>query len=181
MQAIYTPLGAEGFELCFPVHDEDFDLFTYSIDGTPRQATWRPPSVRLVREDEGKKLAASDSPWHGSYVLILRRQAIDDLWPILRENGELLPLACPDAELHMFNPTRVLDALDEQASSIERFEDGRIMLIRRHVFRPALVRGVDIFKIPNPRAGSIFVSERVVQVWTSAGLRGLTFQRLWSG
>ena len=81
----------------------------------------------------------------------------------------------------MYNPTRVLSALDEAASSILRFKSGRIMDIQHHAFRTEVVQGIDVFKIPNLRVSPTYLSQRFVDAWTSAKLRGLTFEPVWSG
>src|SRR5262249_18919616 len=146
-----------------------------------RRAMWRPIPVRLVHEDEGKKLVGSDSPWLGSHALIFRRSAIDKLGALLEEHGELLPLSCSEAELFVFKATRVLDALDEQASAVTRFSSVRVMRVTRYVFKPAAIAGSNIFKIPNLRVSPTFVEERFVKAWASAGLRGLEFKKVWSG
>lgn len=180
MTEIYDPLVDEGFELCHPERNNDFETLRVQINGMPRRVTWRPIRMQLIREDEGKKLMVSDSPWLGSHALIFRKPAIEKLAGLLEEYGELLPLTCSEAELFVFNPTRVLDALDEQASSVMRFSNGRIMRITRYVFKPAIVAGSHIFKIANLRVSPTFVDEHVVKAWASAGLRGLAFDKVWS-
>lgn len=177
---IYKALGLDGFELCHPVSKDDFVTIDAAIDGTPRRLGWRPISMQLVHEDEGKELVTSDSPWLGNNALIFRTSAVQALGGILGEYGELLPLKCPEAELWVYNPTRVLDALDEEASSITRFSSGKIMMIRRHVFREAVVAKNDIFKIPNLRSSSTYLSHRFVDLWKSSGLRGLEFNLVWA-
>jgi hypothetical protein len=62
----------------------------------------------------------------------------------------------------IYNPTRVLDALDEAASSIMRFPNGRIMLIQKHVFRSDVVGENDIFTIPADRVSPTFLSQTLV-------------------
>jgi hypothetical protein len=94
----------------------------------------------------GKHLRESDSPWLGSHALIFREQAAK-VYPLLAANGELLPLACAEAKLSIYNPTNLLDGLDENASSALRFSSGRIMSITRHVFKPEVVRDAEIFKL----------------------------------
>jgi hypothetical protein len=49
-----------------------------------------------------------------------------------------------------------------------------------HVFLPSVVEGVDIFKQPLPQGGgSIYLSERFVQRWRQAKLKGLVFGLAW--
>ena len=180
MVGICKPLALNGFELCHPVSQDDFERIHVEVSGTPRQSKWKPVPMRLVRDDEGKKLVESDSPWLGSHALIFRRSVVDSLGALLREWGELLPLSCFDADIWIYNPTRVIDALDEAASSVQRFDDGRIILIQRHVFRAQMVRDIDIFKIPSLRVSPAFASQRFVDRWNESGLRGLEFRRVWS-
>ncbi len=180
MAEVYVPQSAEGFEFCHPERQEDFETLNVTIDGTPRQDTWRSPPMRLVHEDQGKKLAESDCPWLGSHALVFRRNAISGLESVLREYGELLPLACSETNLVVFNATRVIDALDERASGIMRFSNDRIMRITRYAFRPEVIAGVGIFKLPSLRVSPTFVNEDFVKAWKAARLRGLVFNKVWS-
>ena len=177
---IYTPLGLDGYELCHPVRQDDFETINVELNGAPRQSSWKPISMRLIREDEGQKLAMSDSPWLGAHALIFRANAVEALGPMLREGGELLPLACAEADVAVYNATRVIDALDEAASSVLRFGGGRIMMIQRHVFRAELINEVDVFKIPNLRVSPTFVSHRFVERWKASELKGLEFRQVWA-
>ena len=177
---VYVPMSAEGFELCQPEYQEDFERFNTEINGEPRQRTWRPIPVRLVHEDEGEKLTASDSPWLGSHALIFRQTVIEKLGAMLEHHGEILPLTCAEGKLVVFNAVRVLDALDEEASAVMRFTSGKLMRVTRYMFQAKVISGFDIFKIPNLRVSPTFVSELVVEAWTLAGLHGLVFNKVWS-
>lgn len=178
--AVYEPLSLDNYELCHPVIQGDFESIHLDINGTSRVESWRPIAMRIIREDEGRRLVESDSPWLGSHALIFRPRAIQVLGPLLRQYGELLPLDCDGAELAMYNPTRVLDALNEEASDVMRFGGGRIMMIKRHVFRQDVIREIDIFKIPSLRVSPTFVSHRFVDLWRSTGLKGLEFKQVWA-
>lgn len=177
---IYTPLGLDGYELCHPVRKDDFETINVAIDGTPRQSGWKPIPVKLVRSDEGQDLVESDSPWLGAHALIFRARAVESMGKVLREFGELLPLACSEADVWIYNPTRVVDALDESASSVLRFNEGGIMMIQRYVFRADVVRDVDVFKVPNLRVSPTFVSQRFVDRWNEGDLKGIEFKKVWA-
>jgi hypothetical protein len=172
---IYTTLVSNGFELCHPVAQKDFETIATLIDGSPRAANWSPIPVELVHEDQGKAFKQSDSPWLGGHALIFRKHAAQALAPILESHGELLPLECLEAELVAFNVTKVVKALDEKASSILRFDDGSIMYIQKPVFIPEAVEGLAVFKLAGMRASSTYVSDAFVSKWKSANLRGLDF------
>jgi hypothetical protein len=177
---IYIPLGQDGFELCQPVSARDFERINVEINGTPRQSDWKPVPVNLVHTDQGRTLIESDSPWLGSHALIFKAKAFDLMGPALGGYGEILPLTCSEAKLWIYNTMHVIDALDESASSVLRFNDGRIMMIQRHVFRAELVGENYVFKIPNLRVSPTFVSQRFVDQWNEAGLNGLEFKQVWA-
>jgi hypothetical protein len=136
--------------------------------------------MQLVRTDHGRPLSASDSPWLGGHALIFRSRATEALRPLLERHGELLPLACSDADVVIYNPTRIVDALDESASTISRFPDNKIMMVRRYAFRHDSLRGADIFKIPSLRVSPTFVSRAFVDAWEASGAVGLRFKQVWA-
>jgi hypothetical protein len=178
-QSVYKPIGAEGFELCLPVNGEDFKTF-YSVvgEGVP-YPNWRPEPVEVVRRDEGRELATSDAPWFGSMALVFRPRAAEALGPILDAHGELLRLSCPGNDLFLYHPIRVLDALDEAASSVWRFADGQLMAIQKYVFRARTIGDTEIFRIPNLRPSPTLVGQGFVDEWNAHRLKGLDFECVW--
>jgi hypothetical protein len=101
----------------------------------------------------------------------------------LTQYGELLPLLSDGgAEMWVFNITSVVDALDEERSSLVRFPDQthRIMKIRTHAFRSDVLNGVGMFKIPQLLRGTVYVNDEVAGAIRDSGLTGLDFQPVWS-
>ena len=176
---IYELLGEEGYEVINACDDADYDLFL-SLDGAPRAADWRPVKVRRVRADNRQACNPSDFPWLGSNAIVMRKNAVDALHDILEKNGEVLPLQTDDGvELSVLN-AQVVDALDEDSSDIMRFPStNRIMLVKKPVFFENVIRGLDLFRLPH-RASSTYVSDSFVNRVKEAGLRGLTFNKVWS-
>lgn len=150
------------------------------INGEPRAKSWRSPTMQLVREDRGRVLTASGSPWLGSSALIFRSSIAERLRPLLESHGELLPLACKDADLVVFNATNVIDALDEGASSVMRLDGGKIMRVKRYVFRAERLQGAAVFKIPNLRVSPTFVSRAFIDAWEASQAVGLRFTQVWA-
>ena len=174
--SLYTPCGLDGYELCHPINQSDFETINTLVNGVPRASRWNPIAMRTILQDEGRTLLKSDSPWLGAHALMFKPRALTALAPLLDAYGELLPLLANEGTISMYNPTRVLDALDESRSALHRFSDGSIMMIQRYAFREEIIRGVDIFKISALRVSPTFVSQRFVDLWHSSGLRGLEFE-----
>ena len=179
-QSVFMPVNASGYELCYPVRDHDFDSLVELIDGTPRRRGWTPIHMRFVDRIEGKALSVSDAPWLGEHALIFRRSVIDRLGDWLSAHGELLPLSVRDADLWVFNPKHVRDALDEATSSITRFSSGRIMDIDRHVFKADAIADAPLFKLAGLRASPVYFGDTAVEQWKQSGLAGLEFREVWS-
>jgi hypothetical protein len=63
----------------------------------------------------------------GEHLLVLKPKAVSALRHLCLQAGELLPLACNDAELVAWNVTTIVDARDEEKSNVLRFPGGRMM------------------------------------------------------
>jgi hypothetical protein len=177
---LHEIIGEDGYDFCFPVPRENFLKIADLLDGKPRAATWIPPNMEMIRvDDRGRTLEQADAPWFGHDALVLKPKAVLAVGNYLQQHGELLPLKCADANVVIYNVTRVIDALDENASKIERFEDGRIMSIDQPAFRASKIRGIDVFKLPLRRS-TLYVAQPFVDRWNKHGLRGITFKPVWS-
>jgi hypothetical protein len=170
--------GSTGYEILHCVESEGWEMFD-ELNEKPASKDWKPIRVRRVRPSRREGFRPSDSPYRISSVLIFRRSAVDALRDMLDAHGELLPLEDEDGvELWLFHP-RSIDALDQEKTQGSRLANGRIELPRIHVFIPEKVKGVDIFKLVAARAGDIYLSERFLQRWKQAKLKGLDFYLIW--
>lgn len=176
----FEPMVGEGYEWINCLNEADYEVFV-GFDGASCGATWKPVPVRRVRADEHHDFKPSDFPWLGSDALVMRRAAVDALRDILDANGEVLPLSIGDGvDLFVLN-ARIVDALDEANSSLMKFPGtDRIMRIEKIAFVTSKVEGIDLFRLPH-RASSTYVSERFVERVKAVGLRGLVFNKVWSG
>lgn len=170
----------ESYEWVAPVTSADFEVFR-SFDGSARRTSWAPIRVRLVKEDQqGRQLASADMPWLGKHAPVLKKKASSALGPVVATNGELLPLACDEVELAVYNVTTVVDALDLERSALVKFpSSGRVMKVESHVFRPDRVKNVRAFKVPELLRGPVFVTDDVVSAAQGAPLIGVGFRLVW--
>jgi hypothetical protein len=174
----HSYLVTTGYEILHCIDDEGWEIFS-ELNDKPASKDWKPVRVRRVRGSLRWGFRASDSPFRITSVLIFRRSAVDALRDMLDAHGELLPLEDEDGvELWLFHP-RTIDALDHEKTRGSRLANGRIERPLIHVFLPEKVEGVDIFKLPARRAGDIYLSERFLQRWKQAKLKGLDFYVIW--
>jgi len=124
----------EDFEEACPCNMAHMDIF-YLFNGSSLNAYWRPIKFRRITEDpdNGKALKPSDFPWFENHALVMRKKAYDSLLDIFVKNGEVLPLETDDnVKLFVFN-SQVIDALDENRSTLKRYPDSqKIMHIEKH-------------------------------------------------
>lgn len=176
---IFNYMRTPGYEMLRPIDDDGFDRFD-RVNGKPQSKKWKPIRVQRIRATRREAGRPSDSPFvFASGVMVFRRSAIDALRDILDNYGELLPLQDAEGvELYAYNP-RALDALDHVLTRGSRDARGLISLARHHVFFPSMVEGVDIFRLKEEKAGSIYVGEKFLQRWKQAKLKGLDFYLAW--
>ena len=178
MGTIYELENERGYQYCLPVDQRDHRTIAGLINGTRRAQSWQPLKMRLHWFDErGRPYKRSDSPCGGTSIApMFTHHAIAVLEPMLLDHGELLPLDCDDAELWMFNATRVLPAIDMLKSGVSFWPGtGDMRRIARYVFDKDVIAGSDIFKLEGIKTSPTFVGQRFVDLWRSAGLRGIKF------
>lgn len=173
---IYKFAVLEDQEWIFPVDDAHFETFL-AMDGRAIQ-DWAPQVMRMVEAEQGaEEPSYSDFPWLGEHAPILKKPAVDALAPVLTQYGQLLPLK--GENVWLFNVTTVLDALDREKSAIVYFDDGDILDIERHVFKKDIIGAAELFKLPM-RASAVYVTGRFVEQVRGSGLRGVSFDPVWT-
>ena len=176
---IYTPAVLDGMEWLTLLHDDPDQWETFYALCEPIGAAWRAPQMEFIRQHEdGQRRQYSDCPWCLHTLLIVRDEVLASLRPLLVPYGEILPLRCEEP-VWLFNATTIIDALDEERSTIARFDDGGLLAIERHVFRRDMIGDIEVFKLPG-RASSIYLRETVVRRVGELGLSGLAFDMVWS-
>jgi len=173
-------MKSEDSELAHPLDQDHFETLNVEINGRPRKDQWQPISMRLVTEEyDGRPFRTVDAPWLGCHALVFKREVVESLGGYLNKWGELLPLDCEDRELFVYNPRHSISALNEEESAVVRFSSGRIMMIKQHAFIRQKLVGIEVFKIPNLRVSSTYVTQGFVDQWLRAGLTGIEFELVW--
>jgi len=173
VEECYIIRRADGFEFCHP--KLGFVWLKQAIPGGSLKDRWSAMTVRIVRVDEGSRLAEADCPWMEAYVIVVRRPARSALENMMGEAGEFLDLDCGREALWLFNCTTYYDCLEENLSDIVKFKDGRIMYVSEWVLRRSKIGASAIFKIGGMPWAALFCSQAFVDSWEQAGLKGLRF------
>ena len=172
-------LDAAGDEFRGILLADEHDMLEFStqFDGTPMKNTW---TGREQFEYVPRFLPKGDTPSFDSAIPVFNAKAVKALADLLEPAGELLPIKCDGETLFLFNVTRIVDALDEGNSKVDRFDDGRIWDIDYHAFFPEKVKSEVIFKIPQLPLGLVYATDPFIARVTSTGLQGFDFPLLWS-
>lgn len=176
---VYEYTRSKGYEILLPVDPDGFDKFDLIKRRRPG-TKWKPIRVERIRVNKRESGRPSDAPFmFKGGVLVFRRSAVDALSDMLDAHGELLPLEDADGvELFAYNP-RALEAYDNARMVGSRDEEGNVLVPNNHVFLPAVVEGVDIFRQKQERGGGIYLSHHFLQRWKKAKLKGLDFILAW--
>jgi hypothetical protein len=148
------------------------------FEGTPRGETY--PIQRGERDDEEN--VGGPLPDYTDFMLrpipTFSERAIEVLGELLSAYGEFTPPIEMDESMHYraFNPTTLVNGLDEIESEILRFKDGGVMKVERHVLLSSVQILPPIFKMPQTRRNTTYVNEDFVQ--RAQGLLGFRFPLL---
>ena len=162
-----------------PINEADGEAFErldgHSID----VGSWPRVAVRVVRDGSGGTTATDFGIVWTEPALSFR--ALETLSDLLRQDGQVLPLASEDGDYCVYNVTALLDALDEDRSVVQRFSTGGIKNVQRFAFHPDVIANHAIFKIPQLPRAHTFVTDAFVRQAHSARLTGLAPKQLWNG
>lgn len=175
---IYTPVAPEGAEWV-TLDDGDSDKWEVLFALAGPAIGWLAPRMSFIRQkDDGTRRCYADCPWCVHTILVFRSRALSLVQPVLGAAGEFLAAKC-DEPVTLFNPTTIIDALDDEKSVVARFDSGEILAIERHAFKPDLVADAEIFKLPG-RASNIYLRETAVRQLDRLSLAGLAFDMVWT-
>lgn len=176
IEPVYRAGPVEGYQWLTAVGDDEH-LRLIEISSHQADTAWIPPRTALLRtDDNGKPLEVADLPWYLGGTLVLSPRSRELLEPILAPAGEFLPLAGEAGDHVVFNATHYTDALDEPASELTRFPDGRILRIKRVVLGASAFADAPAVRLANVHNSPIFYSHGVVQAINELGLTGTTFK-----
>ena len=184
MTKVFAALPSTAYNVVQPASSEGTEFFARAMTGSRHGNKWVSPPVEIIEEDEdGSPLKSFDAAIMGfsGWGIVLTPKAVKRLGGFLADYGEILTLKCNEAELYLFNCTVIAPALDVERSLMDRFPDGRVFGIRRHVFVPSIVSSHDIFRAKHAGMSETYFSDKAVEVWKQSALRGIEFNELWNG
>ena len=154
-----------------------FNLF----DGTPRNGKY--PVPQGIRNRIGKEKRSNVLPDFTHIGLMpiptFSERAVRALGDMLSCNGELAPIKMNEAmQYYGFNPTRIVDVVDEEKSTIAYFSSGRLMDIDHYVLRADAKELPPIFRIPQLVRNTTYVSDEFIALVNECKLTGFRFQPL---
>jgi hypothetical protein len=147
----------------------------------PMLAAW-PKELRLnplIVEPMDLAKPLGDYPQWATGMPMFSGTAVEQLLGMLLPAGELLPVHVGEEPYYAYHPLDYIDALDPEASVIERGPTGVVLKIHRYSFRPGAVPRDRVFRIREQRT-RLFGGEAVVSRIESAGLRGFVPVRVWA-
>ncbi len=161
----------KSIQLCERVDSEFYQMF----DGSSIKDNWE---IKKVKEyDEDKDLKEGDAP--GFTIPVLNQKALDLLFPIIKDDVEILPLKFKDSLLYGINVLNVIDAINYDLSEYRTYRDGkRIMTFKKYVFIDNMIKDENIFKIIDLPRGDIFVSELFYNTVYENKLEGFKLEQI---
>jgi hypothetical protein len=167
----------DAYRPIYYTNNDDMFEFDRSFDGRSMQKVW---NAQHKFAFVPRFLLKGDTPGYMTHIPVFSPEAVQALAHFLEPNGELLPIICDEESYFVYNVTRVIDALDEAKSEIERYDSGNIMDILRFSFFPEKIGRTTVFKVPQCILTDVFVTELFVKSAQEAKLKGFKFRLVWS-
>ena len=165
---------------------KDQEMWGRRLFGEPRSTDWEPIEIVPAEEDPGvplplEPMADITTVNDTSRNCVWGPRARAALEPHVGRCGEFLPLRCKEADWVLFHVTRIIDALDEEASEIIYFPDARRKVLRfvKMSFRPQMLEGELMFRIPQRSSADVFVTDRFAQLVEQHDLIGFNLKLVW--
>ena len=158
--------------------------------GKPYTKTWPTPTVdfamdweapglsgreRKIIRKQNEGLPEPDFPWlpGAEAAAVFSMRALQVLGVLLGSAVQILPLNCRSKEYSIVNIIEVIDCLDQEHSLFRHY--GPTFNIIKPVFKPGMLQGKHIFKLPKP-SSTIFVSDEFKKTVEINELSGLTWK-----
>jgi len=147
------------------------------FDGTAIGDSW---SVFPMQYDE----ESSDAPIgdfpsiYLPHIPVFSYRAAEALSPLLKSNGELLPLRADHDDYFAFNVTALVPALSTEQSDIVYYPSGRVMDVKKYVFDSSHLGSQPIFKVPETALMDVFVNHEFASTVDRHQLRGFSLSEV---
>lgn len=159
----------------------DPGLWDFFLDAFPEPApfkTWKPFELEAITEFVDDPNALGDIiDFNATGICLFSERACAELSSVLERYGELLPVFRDKQKFYLYHVTNVINALDEELSQVDRFSDGRIMRVKKHVFKHDVIGDDLIFGTPENK-WQIFVSDQFVNAVRKTDLTGFIFESI---
>lgn len=109
----------------------------------------------------------------------LSKKAVEELYDLIENDVELLPLDVEGAEYWLMYVVSVLDCIDYEASKIKIHPDGKIARFDALSFIPDVVTGHTLFKISDRPFGFVYSSDAFKKRVESIDAIGARFVLAW--
>jgi hypothetical protein len=172
---VYVAAPQQGYQWLLADDDQDYERLHALATHRPGEAWASLPMHVLDRDGDGTPLQPADLPWLVSTTLAVAPAALPTIRPLLEPYGEFLPVSGSAIGCHLFNCTSWTDALDEEASELARFSDGRIMRIRTVILRAGAFQQAEVVRLKQTPRGPLYFSEALVRRITALKLTGTQF------
>lgn len=158
-------------ELAKLLNDTDLKLIRRMFNSNESlSGRWVTPSCK-AHPSFAKKPAPDISFW-GNF-LALNQKAFDALAPVIKNDGEFLPINVEGYSLQFFNCTQLAAEIPEQ--SLIKYEDGFPNGLKSLVFDERDVAGKAIFKSKLEGCNALFITDVFRNICDECNLTGVWF------
>lgn len=144
--------------------------------GLSMKKGWKPLTLEYINESGDEDMKFGDFPNFVPGFSVVSEEAYKALEPVISNETEFLEVSVKDEKrrFYLMNVTLVLDCLDFDNSNIVRFDDGRIMMVKKHYFLENRVKDNIIFRLYGDER-DVFVTKKFIETVEKHKLQGFEF------
>jgi hypothetical protein len=113
MAVFEIEFAADNYQMLVPVDEQDYDGSNLWATGERKLSSWKAPEMRWSAKESSSE-SIPDITRINPALYAFNERATQVLGPLLSEYGELLLLPVGGEVWSVFNPTNVVDCLDQE-------------------------------------------------------------------
>jgi hypothetical protein len=174
MAVFEIEFAADNYQMLVPVDEQDYDGSNLWATGERKLSSWKAPEMRWSAKESSSE-SIPDITRINPALYAFNERATQVLGPLLSEYGELLLLPVGGEVWSVFNPTNVVDCLDQEKSEWRIKRSGEKGRLIKATLNENKIGDEVVFQIPEKAKSSLFCSNRLLKLVSDNQLTGLNF------
>ncbi|GAA5445404.1 hypothetical protein Misp06_03607 [Microbulbifer sp. NBRC 101763] len=162
------------YQILVPVDENDYDGSNLWVNGQLKLSSWHAPTMRWSEKEKESELAPDIARINPGFYAFSNK-AIGALGPLIEEFGELLKLPVDGKMYYAFNPTAIIDCIDQEKTEWRINRQGKRGRLIKIALTKSKLGNEEIFQLPEIHS-KLYVTEKLMEAIKEHNISGLVFK-----